>query len=193
MSTYNPAPYQDLSTICLEAFQSEEGLTPFDLAERMMDADSVLMHCPAHHFIVPAALITAARRAQAASEQQLEADLKLAAQRASKVPGGFCGWWGCCGAAVGGGVFASILLDASPKQQEHWALVNQFTARCLDKVASVEGPRCCKRVTYLALAAAMERAPSLLGVDLGEVPPVLCSRFALNDECKGTECPYYPA
>ena len=44
MSTYNPTPYQELSKICLDALQEDESLTPFDLAERMMDEDSVQMH-----------------------------------------------------------------------------------------------------------------------------------------------------
>lgn len=192
MAIINSLPFEALCAICMEAHEQTEALAPVALAERMMDHSEVAMHSPDHHFIVPAALITYVRGKQGVEISQLQRDLKKIAERAAKVPGGVCGMFGCCGAAVGCGVFAAVLLDTSPKKKDHWAAINQFTARCLDSIASVDGPRCCKRVTYLALNAAVEHAPKLLGVSLGEPQNIICHRYSLNRECKGLECPYFP-
>lgn len=192
MATFTSQPFHALSQMCLSLFDLGSPVGPFDLAEQMMDHESVAMHCPDHHFIVSAALLTAARMSQGCEREQLEHDLKTAAERAAKVPGGFCGNCGCCGAAIGCGICAAILLDAAPKKQEHWALCNHITALCLDRIATVEGPRCCKRVTYLALSEIVERTPELLGVDLGAVPTITCHRFANSKECKRKACPFFP-
>ena len=104
--------YGDLTDLCLSIFDAGAPRQPVEIAERLMDCESVAMHCPEHHFIVPAALLTATRLAQGAPREALEKDLSLAAQRASKVAGGFCGSWGCCGAAVGCGIFAAVLTGA---------------------------------------------------------------------------------
>lgn len=192
MPSTDPRLYGDLIDLCLSAFDAGKPCQPVEIAELLMDCESVAMHCPDHHFIVPAALLTAARLVQGAPRETLEKDLSLAAQRASKVAGGFCGLWGCCGAAVGCGIFAAVLTGASPKKEANWAQVNQMTARCLERVASVGGPRCCKRVAYLSISEAIRQSPELLGVDLGDVPEITCRRFTKNKECRGIKCPYFP-
>ena len=95
-------------------------------------------------------------------------------------------------AAIGCGLYASVLLGANPKKEAGWATANRFTAACLARVASVEGPRCCKRVTYLALEEACALSGGLLGVPL-PADRAVCSRFALNRECRGEGCPFHPA
>lgn len=192
MATAEPRLYGDLTGLCLSVFDAGQPCQPVEIAERLMDCESVAMHCPEHHFIVPAALLTAARLAQGAKRETLEKDLSLAAQRASKIAGGFCGECGCCGAAIGCGIFAAVLTSASPKKEANWAQVNQMTARCLEHVASVDGPRCCKRVTYLSISEAIRQSPALLGLDLGEVPEITCRRFTQSKECRGVKCPYFP-
>lgn len=192
MPTTETRLYGELTDCCLSAFDAGQPRNPFALAELLMDCKSVAMHCPEHHFIVPAALLTATRLMQGATRETLEKDLKLAAQRASKVPGGFCGECGCCGAAIGCGIFAAVLAGASPKKETNWTQVNRMTARCLEQVASVGGPRCCKRVTYLSLGEAMRQSPALLGIDLGETPETTCHRYTQSKECRGVKCPYFP-
>ncbi len=66
-----------------------------------------------------------------------------------------------------------------------------MTARCLENVASVGGPRCCKRVTYLSISEAIRQSPALLGLALGEVPEITCRRFMNSKECRGVNCPYF--
>ena len=184
--------YGDLTDLCLSIFDAGAPRQPVEIAERLMDCESVAMHCPEHHFIVPAALLTAARLAQGAPREALEKDLSLAAQRASKVAGGFCGSWGCCGAAVGCGIFAAVLTGSSPKKEADWAQVNQMTARCLENVASVGGPRCCKRDSFLSVLAAVDFVKEHFGLEM-EKPDVVCTYASQNNQCIGKRCPFSPA
>lgn len=185
-----------LVAVCVEAF-SRKNVRLSELAERLMRVEGVPMHGPIHHFIVPAALLTVAAVRRGTGPELFRKHLELAWIRAEKVQPGFCGLWGCCGAAVGCGIFASAALDAAPKREENWSAINAFTARCLEAVASVGGPRCCKRVVWLALAAAEREAAGLLGLELRgadgrpmDVP--VCTRSALNQECRKQGCPFYP-
>jgi hypothetical protein len=78
-----------------------------------MRAPSVNMHGPEHHVIVGAALITAYRNAGGAAEP-LEKLLGTVEKRGNKVPGGTCGFWGACGAALGAGIFLSAATGSTP-------------------------------------------------------------------------------
>jgi hypothetical protein len=72
---------------------------PIAILEKVMAHPSVPMHGPEHHAMVPAVIIAAVRNAgypipKGAIEKALE-------RASSKVPGGWCGLYGDCGAAVG--------------------------------------------------------------------------------------------
>ena len=94
---------------------------------------------------------------------------------------------------MGAGIFAALWLKTTPKSTVRWSDANRFTARCLESIATVDGPRCCKRVSYLAIEAAVPLAKEVLGVDLGQPPKPACTRFAKNAECLHTACPYFPS
>ncbi len=183
--------YGELADFCLKQFSGDR-LTPVGLADAMMALPSVPMHGPVHHYIVPAALLTCAAKINGLDAGKLKQQLHLSMERAEKVLPGFCGFWGCCGSAVGCGIFASVLLEVSPMQEHNWAVINAFTSKCLSRVASVDGPRCCKRVTYLSLLEAIRQAPSMLGVDFGLSERPACRRFNDNKECKKEICPFFP-
>ena len=76
---------------------------PFDLAIRLME----------HHFLVPAVLLSLYYTLKNQSEKKEKA-IARARQWSEKIPGGFCGFCGNCGAAVGTGIFVSIVLEANP-------------------------------------------------------------------------------
>ena len=46
--------------------------------------------------------------------------------RGSEYPGGACGLWGCCGAAVSTGIFMSIITKATPLTGNSWRLSNEI-------------------------------------------------------------------
>jgi len=191
METYLPM-FDSIEAEAARIYREGDARSPLENAERLMRLDGLIMHCPEHHYIVPAALLLSAHSEAGSDAERVGRDLSLAKSRALSVPGGFCGNCGCCGAAVGAGIFLSIWLKVNPKSSENWSLVNRLTAACLNRVATVEGPRCCKRVTYLTLMEAVAFCARETDLRL-EVPhAVACGWFPRNTECRKTACPFYP-
>ena len=148
------------------------------------------MHGPEHHVIVPCVLLTAYRNNGGAID--LEKALREAVRRASQVPGGACGYLGVCGAAAGAGIYMSILLGSNPVHKEAWPLPQRLAADCLNAIAEVGGPRCCKRTCRLAISRAAAFTEELLGVEM-PLGKVVCRYFRTNRECLYRDCPYFPA
>ena len=163
---------------------------PVDIADEIMASSFVHMHGPEHHFIVGASLLCAFCNTYGGVD--LESALNAVISRGKKVPGGFCGMAGCCGAAVSAGIFLSVILKATPMSKEEWALSNRMTSRCLEAVSRLGGPRCCKRDSYTTILAAAEFLREELGKPLGVSDEILCSHFGENAECLKVECPYFP-
>ena len=169
--------------ICLE----EESCDPIAILEKLMAMPFCHMHGPEHHVMVGAALLTAYRNA--GGRVDLEAALKEMHSRGRAVPGGACGFWGACGAGISAGQFVSIATGATPLAVESWGLSNRMTARALEAIGSVGGPRCCKRDSYLAVLAAVDFAAEHLHVQMDRTTPV-CTRSRLNNQCIGKRCPF---
>lgn len=176
----------------MSLYEQAEAQSPEWYAQQLMDTPGLPMHCPEHHFIVPAALLLAAHRRAGTTRNDVQRDLQSAMARGRTVPGGFCGNCGCCGAAVGTGMFLSIWFGTNPKSTEHWALTQRMTARALERIATVEGPRCCKRVTFLALEAAETFCKTELAWELNGEQDIVCRYFSSNMECRHAACPYFP-
>lgn len=151
--------------------------------------EGVHLHGPEHHCIVPCALLTAFRNCGGAID--LEKSLAEAWRRGQKISGGSCGFLGVCGAAAGAGIFASIVIGATPLKEKEWAIPQRLTARCLDAIAAVGGPRCCKRTGRIAIETAAAFAETELGVKmpLSRPPCTYCGR---NRECIRDRCPFFP-
>lgn len=183
--------YDSITDKCIEALKKDH-VAPLQLLETLMDTPGVPMHDPVHHYIMPSVLLTLAARSVKLDEDNLRQKLAVAEERARKLLPGFCGWWGACGAAVGCGVFASVWMGTAPRKEDNWAQINAFTAKCLAKVSSIDGPRCCKRTSFLALGAAIEGAKEIFGLDLGINQEPVCSWYLFNRECRKDGCPFYP-
>jgi hypothetical protein len=100
------------------------------ILHHFFDIEKVHMHGPEHHSIVPGVLLTVYRNN--GGDIDFENALEQAFERGSKVPGGFCGFWGVCGSAVGTGIYASIVLGGSPLKKETWHIPQIVTARSLE-------------------------------------------------------------
>ena len=74
--------------------------SPHELLETLMAHPSVPMHGPEHHVFVPCSLVAAVRNSGHPVPRKA---VQEAVRRGSKVPGGWCGSHGVCGAAAGGG------------------------------------------------------------------------------------------
>ena len=107
------------------------------------------------------------------------------------MPGGYCGTHGACGAAVGTGIFLSVLTGATPLSTVEWRQCNRLTALGLLRIADCGGPRCCKRDTFLALRTAVEEIAATRGVRLPVPEAVRCEFRALNAQCLAEACPFF--
>ena len=169
--------------LCLE----ETTCAPLEILEKMMSMPFCHMHGPEHHVMVGAALLTAYRNA--GGNIDLEKALKEMYSRGKAVPGGACGFWGACGAGISAGQFVSIATSSTPLAVEPWGLSNQMTAKALESIGKVGGPRCCKRDSYLAVLAAIDFVAEHLNVQM-EKSLLVCTRSKQNNQCIGKRCPF---
>lgn len=177
---------------CLSLYQERDGIQPTKLAIHLMEFPGLKMHCPQHHYLTSAVMLTAAYKAQGRPAEMLKDGLTEAMLRAKNVLAGFCGLYGSCGAAVGLGIYASILNNTTPYSVENWSLANRIVAESLLKISEINGPRCCKRNCYLALQLAEIFTQQKFGIDLGRTEKITCIHSHRNEECKKQECPYFP-
>ncbi|AHF07758.1 DUF5714 domain-containing protein [Desulfitobacterium metallireducens] len=164
---------------------------PIELAREIMAAPVFQMHGPEHHLMVPMVLLTALKNM---GMNITDSQIKNAWLRAKQLPGGSCGSWGACGAAIGTGIALSVIRGLTPLSQEIWGQTNRDTGEVLQSVGAYGGPRCCKRSTYSSILAAikiLERDSNVHFSEEAHKLPV-CKDFWRNKQCLKTECPYYP-
>jgi hypothetical protein len=165
---------------------------PVAMALTLMKSPSLKMHGPEHHFLVPAVLLSAFYNTMADSGEK-EAKIRQARKRAENVLGGFCGFYGDCGAAVGTGIFMSVMTNATPLSRKEWRLSNLMTAKSLYTIANAGGPRCCKRNSMLAIEEALSFVKDHFGVEIDStIRSLKCQFYPFNKECIKGECRFYP-
>ena len=174
-----------IMTYCMDSGSA----SPITMVMDMMDDPFIYMHGPEHHVMVGAALLTAYKNA--GGELDLKAALSEMQSRGKNYPGGSCGYWGCCGAAVSVGMCFSIITGATPLGVKNWGLANRATAKALSAIGDIGGPRCCKRNSFTAIKAAAELFKSELHVTLDMPDRIVCRFSRYNHECKRLACPYY--
>ncbi len=170
--------------VCL----SEISKDPYEIISRMMQLPFCHMHGPEHHVMVGSALLTAYKNA--GGNIDLHKALNEMQARGRKVPGGICGFWGSCGAAISSGIFISIVTGATPLANWEWGMSNLMTSQSLRAIGAVGGPRCCKRNSYLAIAEAVRFVKENLGVEMA-LSHISCRHSAQNNQCIGNRCPFF--
>lgn len=163
---------------------------PVELAMHMMDEQAIYPNGPEHHTLIGASLISA--YANAGGNIDKEQCLEELKNRSMQVPGGTCGFWGTCGAAVSAGQFWSIVSGSSPMADVAWGQCQQLTSNILGELAKYGGPRCCKRTGFVALQQAAAFAKEITGVEMDMPRTITCHWFARNEECLRTRCPFFP-
>ena len=166
----------------------EESKNPIEIIEKMMSMPFCHMHGPEHHVMGGSALLTAFKNA--GGEIELEKALVEMYNRGKNVPGGICGFWGSCGAAVSSGIYMSIITKATPLTGESWSLSNKMTSCSLSTISENGGPRCCKRNSYLAISEAVKFTKEKLGIEM-ELDNIQCTRSEQNNQCIGNKCPFH--
>jgi hypothetical protein len=160
---------------------------PLRIATTLMKNPQIKMHGPEHHFLVPAALL-AAWYNYYDNVLRKGAAITMARCRAEVVKGGFCGFHGACGAAIGSGIFISIITGATPLARDEWRLANLMSAVSLKVIAENGGPRCCKRDSFLAITTAVTFLKEHFETELPLEKHLNCEFAILNQECLGEEC-----
>ena len=119
-----------IETYCLNS----KSVNPLEMATEIMLSEKIKMHGPEHHFLVPAVLISSYCNAVKNNSKSIM--LGTARKRAEKIPGGFCGTHGNCGAGVGTGIFISVITHSTPLAKEEWSLSNLMTGKSLISISS---------------------------------------------------------
>ena len=168
----------------------ETSKNPVEIIEKMMALPFCHMHGPEHHVMVGAALLTAYKNA--GGEIDLTSALAEMMNRGRSVPGGACGFWGACGAGISSGMFISIISKSTPLAREPFALSHRMTAKSLEAISEIGGPRCCKRDSYLSILSAIDFVKENFGVEM-EKPEIVCTHSSQNNQCIGKLCPFSKA
>ncbi len=175
-------------------FCKETRLTdPFQIADEIMKHPNFKIYGPEHHFLVPAAILTALKNLGVNKLNGTPIafqDVLEAIKRGATIPGGYCGFFGSCGSGVGTGIVISIFTGANPSKDVERSLANKMTARVLLKVAD-NMEHCCKRSLKYAICEALEFLTENfdLKADLNYVPEK-CVFSEINPKCVQVKCPF---
>lgn len=162
---------------------------PIVVVKNIMHNEYVSIHGPEHHFLDGGAFLVAYKNA--GGEIDLHKALDRLAERAIKMPGAMCGYWGVCGAVASLGATLSVLHNTSPlSSDEHYKEHMQFTSKVIARMSEIGGPRCCKRNAFIALSMAVEFVKDKYGVAL-EMDKVECEFSGKNVQCIGKRCPFH--
>lgn len=149
---------------------------------------SIPMHGPEHHAMIPGVFLACYRNCGGAIGSR---EILAGINRGADVPGGVCGFWGACGAAIGVGIGVSIILEATPLTPGPRQLAQEFTGRILTLLAGRKGGRCCQRETWIALTEAARLSAELLAVPLRAEAELHCDQYPHNQECIRKQCPLW--
>ena len=139
---------------------------PIAIIEQMMALPTCHMHGPEHHVMVGAALLTAYHNAGG------DIDLRSALTE-----------------MMNRGRSVSIISQSTPLTNEPFALSHKMTAKSLQAISEIGGPRCCKRDSFLSILAAIDFVREHFGVEM-EKPEIICHYSAQNNQCIGKRCPF---
>jgi hypothetical protein len=178
--------------IIKEVCENTELKDPFQLADLIMKHHKFNMYGPEHHVLTPAVILTILKNNNIKKPDGNEitfSDIKGAITRASAIPGGWCGFYGSCGAGMGSGVAISIFTGATPAKNKPRTLANQMTSRALNKIAD-NLEHCCKRSVKLSLCETLNFLDEKFGIKLNYTPN-RCSFSEINDKCETVKCPLF--
>jgi len=164
---------------------------PVSQAILLMKNPVVKMHGPEHHFLVPAVLLSSYFNVKESPADEKADSIRQARKRAEDVKGGFCGFHGACGSAIGTGIFISVVSRSTPLTKKEWRLSNRMTAESLYKISENDGPRCCKRGSFLAIINAVDFLKREFGVTLSADCDPVCTFDELNKECHKKNCRFF--
>lgn len=178
----------DVVNIVKHVCTHTDAVDMIDLINQLRRHPAFSIHGPEHHFAVPG-VITATYKNLGGDLN--EKDIITAIERGRSVPGGACGFWGTCGAAVGVGIAFGIILKSNPLSPGPRQIVQKVSEAIISRLNRTEAARCCQREVWTALKTAAELSKTYLPVTLKADGDVQCRQQGKNRECIQTDCPYF--
>ena len=124
---------------------------PVTIVKEMMYKEYINMHGPEHHFLDGAAFATAMKNA--GGKFNLDECLTELENRAIKMPGAMCAYWGVCGSTASVAAVLSIIHKTSPLSTDEYYKDNmEFVSALLSQMSKIGGARWCKRNAFLSLS-----------------------------------------
>ncbi len=149
---------------------------------------AIPMHGPEHHAMIPGIILAAFRNC---GGELTEETINTGIDRGAQIPGGACGFWGACGAAIGAGIAVSSILAATPLTPSPRQTAQSFSAKILSQIAKYKGGRCCQRETWLALTETAKLSEEMLDISLTANDSLECDQYLKNKECIRKACPLW--
>ena len=165
---------------------------PFEIADEIMKHPNFKVYGPEHHALVPAAVLTSLKNLKIknpSGEHITDKDILLGIQRGRQIPGGWCGFYGTCGAGVGSGVTISVFARATPSTDKARSLANLMTSWSLMKIAD-DLEHCCKRSVRLSIIEILKFLNEKFALKLNFKPKV-CIFHEKNSKCEHEKCPFF--
>ena len=162
---------------------------PFEIACAIMKHPAIHMHGPENHVLIGSALLAAWHNS--GGKLDLPEALSKMREYGKLLPGGICGTWGTCGAAVSAGIYCSIVTNSTPLKAESRKLSHLLTSKCLYIIHEYSGARCCKRDGFLAIQTTVDFTAEHLGVRMKLQDNLVCDFHERNNECLKESCPFY--
>jgi hypothetical protein len=147
---------------------------------------------PEHHVLTPAVILTVLKNNEIKKpDGRLVSllDIKEGIRRASKIPGGWCGFYGSCGAGMGSGIAISVFTGATPSTDVPRTLANQITSRSLNRIAD-NLEHCCKRSVRLSVLETLDFLREKFNINL-DYHYKKCNFSNINDKCERENCPIF--
>ena len=158
------------------------------LFERIRKHPSIPVHGPEYHAMIPGIMLATYKNRGGNIENDV---IETGIKRGSTVAGGYCGFMGICGAAVGVGIAFSLITQATPLKAAERQIIQTITHQVLKEIADHKAARCCQREGWIALVKSAELSRGLLPVSLKADATLTCRQQHRNKECMGKDCPLF--
>ncbi|MBY8989718.1 MAG: SAM-dependent methyltransferase [Candidatus Lokiarchaeota archaeon] len=181
-------PIEIIERICEETNIKD----PFKLADLIMKHHKFKVYGPEHHVLTPAVILTALKNndiKKVNGDDITPFDIKEGIRRASKIPGGWCGFYDSCGAGMGFGIAVSIMTGATPSTNTQRSLANEMTSKSLAKIAD-NLEHCCKRSVKLAICETLDFLKEKFNIEMN-YEHNKCNFSEINDKCEKGKCPFF--
>ena len=180
---------EDRANLIIAACKDSKSTNPYEIFKNVASQNFVRIHGPEHHVLDGACILTAYYNA--GGKINLEESLQKLMHQGLLMPGAVCGLWGVCGAVMSVGASLAIIDGTGPLSTDgSWGNHMKFTSKALEKLAEINGPRCCKRDAFLSFKTAVEFINENYNVTL-ETPNIKCEFSPYNEQCIGTRCPFH--